>query len=299
MAKGLLQLAGVVSGAGKALQTGLGDIAKYEMSRSLEETRRQYDDLRQQRMLEAQRGMHLETIAATAEQGRLTREHQAGLQQQQLGHDIVKDTMLDARVRELEKNKEKLTRDISKEEILSREKIGRDTNVSHETIARLNRDSNEAIHLADRTLKKYEIETTAESLTRTAASKAISEVGNEITRLNTLMANPMLDPNGPHAKSLVERLKRLEQLHDAYSSYLRPPGAAAPMSEAPKESAPFNLGKFGSKKAAPAPAAVTPSAPQGLLNSPGVRVLPGPSEEIQRQYAPSTIEDEMMRQSIQ
>ena len=117
-------------------------------------------------------------------------------------------------------------------------------------------------------------------MTRTAASKAISEVGNEITRLNTLLANPMLDPAGPHAKNLVDRLKRLEGLHDSYSRYLKPAGTPdAPTAETAP--APFNLGKYAPK---PPAGKVAPGAKEGLLNSPGIRVLPTPSEDVQAQY---------------
>lgn len=297
MAKGLLQLAGVVSGAGKSLQSGLGEIAKYEMARSIEDTRRQYDDLRQQRLLEAQRGMHTESLAATARQGEETRTLQREQHQERLGFDILQQTKKDELARDLAAKEDTRVREIEAQREGSAERIHAADRGSQEKIAELNRKSTEAIHEADRALKKYEIETSAESLTKTAASKAIAEVGNEITRLNTLMANPMLDPNGAQAKNLVDRLKRLEQLHDAYSSYLSPKGMESASRPAEKELPSFNLGKYAPKKATPAPAAVEP---KGLLNSPGVRVLPVPSEDVQRQYAPSTLsEDELMRRSIE
>lgn len=280
MAKGLLQLAGVVSGAGNALKEGLSDVMKYEMASSLDARRQEMDNLRQQRMLDAQRGMHTETIAAGAEQGRLTREQAVVLADKQIGATERLADKTDTRERDLAGQVDKRVRELTERQVGSTETIHEKDRTSAEAIAKLNRASAEAIHNADRALKRYEIDTTAESMTRTAASKAINEVGNEITRLNTLLANPMLDPAGPHAKNLVDRLKRLEGLHDSYSRYLKPAGAPeAPMTEA--QPAPFNLGKYAPK---PPAGKVAPGAKEGLLNSPGIRVLPTPSEDVQAQY---------------
>lgn len=280
MAKGLLQAAGVVSGFGNAIKEGLSDVMKYEMASSLDARRQEMDNLRQQRMLDAQRGMHRETIAMQREQGDKTREHQSGLAEKQMGTQIVLSTQADLRARELAGMEDKRVREVENERNKTTKEVHENDRDSQEYVAEITRDANVAIHNADRKLKKYEIDTSAESLTRTAASKAISEVGNEITRLNTLLANPMLDPAGPHAKNLVDRLKRLEGLHDSYSRYLKPAGAPeAPTAETPP--APFNLGKYAPK---PPAGKVAPGAKEGLLNSPGIRVLPTPSEDVQAQY---------------
>lgn len=280
MGNGLLQLAGVVSGAGKAVREGLSDVMKYEMASSLDARRQEMENLRQQRMLEAQRGMHTESIAATGEQGRLTREHATGLADKQIGAQERLAGKADVRERELAAMQDTRLKELADKQIKSNETIHEGDRTSQEKVATLNRQSVEAIHDADRKLKRYEIDTSAESLTRTAASKAISEVGNEITRLNTLLANPMLDPAGPHAKNLVDRLKRLEGLHDSYSRYLKPAGTPeAPVSETQPTT--FNLGRYAPK---PPAGKVAPAAKEGILNSPGIRVLPVPSDAVQEQY---------------
>lgn len=292
----MLQLAGVVSGAGNSIKESLNDVMKHEMLTSLDDRRQQFENLRQQRLLEAQRGMHSDTITAAAEQGRLTRENATSLADKQIGSNEKLASLIDTRTRELANAEDRRVRDVEGERNKTTENVHREDRQSQERVATLTRDANVAIHEADRKLKKYEIDTTAESLTRTAASKAIVEVGNELTRLNTLLANPMLDPNGPHAKNLTDRLKRLEDLHLAYSQYLKPGATESAAPAAPAEKPAFNLGKYAPK--APASAA-PPAEEKGLLNSPGIRVLPVPSEDVQKSYAPSTIEQEMMRRSIE
>lgn len=303
---GLLNIAGAVSGAGNAIKEGASDIMKHQMLIDLEKTRQAYDDKRQEKMLEAQRGMHTETIAATAEQGRLQREQLATLTGQKIKSEEQIASGRNQTEREIAAGNRASAETIASGHDTTTKDIHENDRTSAERIAALNRNSAERIHDADRLLKKYEIDTTSESLTRTAASKAIGEVGSEITRLNTLLANPMLDPAGPQYKNLLTRLQRLEGLHDAYSRYLKPGGVTSestPASASTPTQPAFNYGKYAPKapSASVAPSNVAPTQPDGLLNSPGIRVVPMPSADVQnkmRQALPPN-EEEMMRQSIE
>lgn len=293
-----------LSGAGKAGTQALADISRFTAADMLEQRRNEMDMQKQQKLLEAQRAMHTETINATSTQRDLDRQsaQQIAREGNQTHKDIAHEgnvtsttnveTQVEAQKGIADLNA-KTTKEVHKEDRLSAKEIATlnsntqkdiaaGNRTSSENIAKIQVEGQKSIHAADRLLKKYEIDTTADASSRIASSKAINEVGNEITRLNALLANPMLDP--PVAKTLKERLGRLEGIHDAYSRVLLPPGERAAASAAPKK----NLPPFQFPKGFnPSPAPATRTGP-GPLNAPGIKVLP----------VPSAGEQEMMKRAL-
>lgn len=257
------------------------------------ETRRNEMDLKkQEKLLEAQRAMHTETIEANKNEKALDRGQQTSIVDKQLkqGKDIAIMQESGATVRA--EGDRLARRDLADADRLSHETIaklnadtqkaiaaGHDANAKD--IAKINTDAQKSIHYADRLMKKYEIEMSADSATKTSTARALTEIGNETTRLTALLANPMLEPES--AKALKERLTKLENIHDAYSRSMLPEGEkGAAASTKSKPLPPFQFPKnYGP---APKPGGGYP----GSFKAPGVKVLPVPGD----------LEQEMMNRAL-
>lgn len=284
---GFLTLAGAISGAGQAGQAAFQDMARFTAADMMERRRQEMDLQKQERMLEAQRGMHRETIEATAKEKALDRRLTLDAQSTELNSREA----IAQGANETTMAVHKLDRDARSEDtkatILSHEKIAelttqanKDIAAGHDAnqkdIAKLNAATNQSIHKADRLMKKYEIEMTSENATKLATKGALVEIGNETTRLTALLANPMLDPET--TKALQERLQKLERMHDAYSRSMLPEGEkAAATSKAQQALPPF---QFPKGIPAPSSGGSKPAYP-GAFNAPGVRVLPLPGQAEQ------------------
>lgn len=289
---GFLTALGAISGAGQAGQQVFSDLIRFKAADMMETRRSELDMKKQEKMLEAQREMHRETIEATKSEKALDRGQQTAITDKTL-----KQTKEIAYLQESGQNSraegDRLARkDIAEGDRLSHENIaklnadtqkaiaaGHDANAKD--VAKINVDAQKSIHYADRLMKKYEIEMSADSATKTSTARALTEIGNETTRLTALLANPMLEPES--AKALKERLTKLENIHDAYSRSMLPEGEkGAAASTKPKTLPPFQFPKnYGP---APKPGGGYP----GSFKSPGVKVLPVPGD----------LEQEMMNRAL-
>lgn len=289
---GFLTALGAISGAGRAGQQAFSDISRFAASDMMEKRRQEFDLEKQARLLDAQREMNANTIAATSKENALNRgSHEyistSGMQSQEkiaTGHDETTE--------KIHRSDRESQERVRKDDRLSHEKISELNNTTHkeiadkgrasqETIAKLNTDTQKSIHYADRLMKKYEIELGSDSATKMSTSRALTEIGNETTRLTALLANPMMDPEA--AKALQGRLKKLEGIHDAYSRSMLPEGekgaaASAPTKTLPPFQFPKNMG----------PPPKTGGGYPGSFKPPGVKVLP----------MPGAMEQEMMGRAL-
>lgn len=284
---GFLTLAGAISGAGQAGQTAFQDMARFTAADMMERRRQEMDLQKQERMLEAQREMNRETIAATSKEKGMDRSLSRDLQSTELQSREAIAQGQNETTTAIHKRDREARSEEAKAAILSNEKIAelttqanKDIAAGHDAnqkdIAKLNAATNQSIQKADRLMKKYEIEQTAENSTKLATSRALTEIGNETTRLTALLANPMLDP--ATTKALQERLNKLERIHDAYSRSMLPEGEkGAAASTGQKTLPPF---QFPKGIPAPSSGSLKPAYP-GAFNAPGVKVLPLPGQAEQ------------------
>lgn len=291
---GFLTVAGAISGAGKAGQQAFSDMSRFAAADMMETRRQEMDLQKQERLLEAQRGMHRETIEATSREKGLDRKSTeyvatSGMQ----SHETIAQGQNETTIAVHKADRESTER-VHQDDRLSHEaiaKLNADTSKSiaagHDAntkdIAKINTDATKSIHYADRLMKKYEIETTADNSTKMATSRALTEIGNETTRLTALLANPMLDP--ATAKELQGRLGKLERIHDAYSRSMLPEGEKGAAASTPKK----NLPPFKFPQNFSAPPPKSGGGYPGSFRTPGVKVLPMPGEQ----------EQEMMGRALQ
>lgn len=240
-----LGMAGALSGGGKGLLDSLGEIQKFSLAEHLENKRAEIEDKRQARMLDAQRAMHRETIAAAAAEGKLTRG----------SHEKIAEAA------------NQIHKDVAEINRKSAETIAEKRNQSEASIAGLNRTSQETIHAADRILKKYEIDLTASAHTQTSYATAIREIGYEIGRIYPTLKDPLLDPKDK--AEILDRLHKLESRHDLYTKALLPPGT--PSTAAAQR--PEKKNPFGTPPDAPNPSAAIPG-PGSTSVTPSVQPIP-------------------------
>jgi hypothetical protein len=244
-----LGLAGMISGAGEAGTKSLSMAQAQFGASQLQAERDAMDNLRQDRLLEAQRGMHTETLAATASEGKLTRaaaseeagknrEHQTNMQgeQQTFQHGENVDTQTHQKA------------------------LASDTNALHRELALHHDDLLSSIAKLDRLQKGEHFDKTFTSAKLTAGSAAIQTLESEIRYARTLLANPLLDPKSAIAKSteadIAEAKQRLEGFVAKQAEMM---GASGHLATAAQPAPGFKLD--------PSLAVAPSAAPKGLANT--------------------------------
>ena len=214
---GILQTAGIVSGFGAGLSEGLKRMQTGITYWGLQQADREFQAEKLKEQLAHAERLHAQTeegatgrlgmqLDAQRAEGALTREHAESMK----GQEIASHEAMSTLQRESQER-------IASEGRQSQESIASEARTSQERIASAHDRVTEAIHSADRLLKKQEIESANDISTRSTAMKGVTETGNEILRIGSIMKDPMLDRNSGEYKTLVERMRRLERQYNAYT----------------------------------------------------------------------------------
>lgn len=239
---GLLQTAGVVSGMGAGLSEGLKQMQTGLTHWGLQEEDRKFQSEKLAQQMQHAERLQDKQISAQSAEGDKTREaHTADSIATRASHSADTQAQIDANV----------------------EIHGKDRQ-SQKEIAAAHDAATTAIHAADRVLKEKEIDLVSTTSTQTAKVKALTEVGNEITRLSVIIKDPMIDKAGPEYKNLVERMGRLTNLHDSYTRSLN---LGAPPAEPVKERPPFQNQLAAPTPKSTRPPVVKPTVPTGLFEA--------------------------------
>ena len=179
-----LGIAGMISGAGNAGTASLAATQHYLIASKLQEERDKHDDLRAERLMEHQTKLQQGTQSFTAAEGDKTRAaHSADITTQTAAHSAdTKATLQNAK------------------------EMNAATNATHLLTAKLQRQMQE---------KQFDKTFTTAKLS--ALKDTVRELGNEITRLSVVVANPLADKMDPSYKSAVIQLESATKLHNLYA----------------------------------------------------------------------------------
>jgi hypothetical protein len=254
-----LAVAAGLSAAGNAAKEGLINVQKYDFMKELEAQRQEMENLRQERNLSAQRGMHTETITAHATEGKLTREQAERIA---LAHDSV--------LKEVEASREKSAEKIAKEGHDTQKEIAVDHDRTQEKIASAHDSVTKLIADQQDATKNREIKLVSETATRSTLAKELKELREDnsmiAVKMATLASDPIKGTDNPEYKALNAQYKKNLLLVEGYSTRLAKEFGMEIKNTEPQGRAPFK-NPFPSsggtvKRSTPAPGstAMTPYA---------------------------------------